>query len=278
MRRRLTILIPVVIAILYIWQNRIEVENIHLSPSLSEQYDDSILTVVTYNIRGCRDNEGQADSLAIAEELEKLGADVIALQEVDNGLPRSHFINQARTIARYLNMNYVYAPSINFLIGTYGNAVISNRPVLSSRVVPLPSSLEPRTLLDVIIELNGSPFHVYTTHLGLKKSERVEQFQYLREYLRTNAAKPAVFLGDLNTRSTDPLLASLRTLFHDPLFAHHQKLITVSGRSTYGMIDHVFLSDDLRFEHAFSPSTGRSDHYPIRLKLHLPQRKKAFAP
>jgi len=278
MRLRRTILILVGIAMLYLWQNQMEQETAPLSSVLSEQYDDSAMSVATYNIRGCRDNEGQADALAIAEELEQLGADVIALQEVDNGLPRSRFVNQAKTIARHLNMHYVYAPSLNFLIGTYGNAVISKHPILSARVISLPSGLEPRTLLDVVIDRNGAPFHVYTTHLGLQKSERIEQLEYVHQYLRTMAAKPAVFLGDLNTRANDPLLAPLRTLLHDPLHAHHQELVTINGSNTYGMIDHIFLSNDLQYALAFSPTTGRSDHYPILLRLKLVQSKKAFAP
>ncbi|MFY0544612.1 endonuclease/exonuclease/phosphatase family protein [Brevibacillus sp. H7] len=279
MRQILKILIPLLTAFLYFWQGRIELENVEASLYMSKKYDDSALTVVTYNIRGCRDNEGEADPIAIAEELGKLGADIIALQEVDNRLPRSGFVNQAKTIAQHLQMNYVYAPSINFLIGTYGNALLSNRPILSSRVIPLPFFLEPRSLLDVVIDVNGSPFHVYTTHLGLKKSERIEQLQYLREYLHTKDNRAAVLLGDFNTRAADPLLAPLRAFFQDPLFRRKQELVTVSGRSTYGMIDHIFLSHDLTFVQAYSPMTGRSDHYPVTLQLELPiSAKKAFAP
>ncbi len=272
-------LIPFLIALLYVWQDRIEIVNATTDLPVSEEYDDYALTVVTYNIRGCRDNVGQADATAIADELKKLGADIIALQEVDNGLPRSGFVNQARTIAKELQMNYVYAPSINFLVGTYGNAILSNRPILSSQVISLPFSLEPRSMLDVTIDLNGSPFHVFTTHLGLKKSERVEQFQFLRDYLQKKASGSSVLLGDFNTRAADPLLKPLRSLFHDPLFTRKQELVTISGSSTYGMIDHIFLSNDLTYVQAFSPLTGRSDHYPILLEFQLRQAaEKAFAP
>jgi endonuclease/exonuclease/phosphatase family metal-dependent hydrolase len=269
MHRMLSALPVAIAALFYLSLNGIDVENTFALPH-SNQNDDSFLTVVTYNIRGCRDNRGEADVLAIAEELKKLDADIIALQEVDNRLPRSHFVNQAKVIAEYLQMNYVFAPSIDFVIGTYGNAVISRYPILSSQVISLPYSLEPRTLLDVTINLFGSPFHVYTTHLGLKKSERTKQFECLHQYLSEKKGDSGVLLGDFNTRPGDPLFVPLRRLFQDPLFARKQELVTINGSRTYGMIDHVFLSPDLTLKHAYSVRTGPSDHYPLCFLLEPP--------
>jgi endonuclease/exonuclease/phosphatase family metal-dependent hydrolase len=275
MRRMLTALAVVATGFLTMSQNGIEVENDAAVPAYHSNHD-STLTLVTYNIRGCRDDEGEAEALAIAEELKKLGADIIALQEVDNRLPRSHFVNQAKTIARHLEMNYAYAPSIDFSVGTFGNAVISAFPIVSAQAVGLPFEWEPRTLLEVTLDLNGTPFHIYTTHLGLKKSERIKQFKHLHDYLREKTGKSAVLLGDFNTRPGDPLLAPLRTLLHDPLHARHQELVTISGSSTYGMIDHVLLSPDLRFRYAFSMLTGRSDHYPLLFELDMPKPRGGF--
>lgn len=98
------------------------------SLSASSHYDRP-LSVVTYNIRGCRTDSGTADPELVIAALRTLDADIIALQEVDSSLPRSQFVNQVETIAAGLKMNYAYGPSIDFVIGTYGNAVLSKFPI-----------------------------------------------------------------------------------------------------------------------------------------------------
>lgn len=231
--------------------------------------DGKTLTLVTYNIRGCRDDEGIADPLAIADEIKMTGADIVALQEVDNGLPRSDFADQAKMIAEKLEMNYVFAPSINFLVGTYGNALLSRYPIISSASVGLPYNLEPRSLLEVQVEVYGKPLRVFTTHLGLKKSERIKQFQFLYNYLQDYTGQPAIFMGDFNTRAEDPLFTSMRTLFQDPLFKRKQRLLTISGKKTYGMIDHILLSPHFKFVYAYAPAFGRSDHFPVAMQVQL---------
>ncbi|MCK9910494.1 endonuclease/exonuclease/phosphatase family protein, partial [Microbacteriaceae bacterium K1510] len=93
----------------------------------------------------------------MANEIKQLHADIIALQEVDNGLPRSRFVNQAKAIAQQIGMNYVYSPAIHFPTGTYGNALLSRFPISLATTVQLPSMHEPRALLDATLDINGIP-------------------------------------------------------------------------------------------------------------------------
>jgi endonuclease/exonuclease/phosphatase family metal-dependent hydrolase len=269
-KRLFFLLVLVCLGILFRIQGRIE--TISANTTQAKPSLHSTLTVVTYNIRGGRDDYGNADALAIADELRKLGADIIALQEVDNGLPRSGFVDQAQTIAAALHMNYVFAPAINFLVGTYGNAVVSRYPIVSSSSAALPYHLEPRALMEVELIVDGQAVRVFNTHLGLKHSERTEQFAFLYDYLRDHTGATAIFLGDFNTRSEDPLLTPLRTLFQDPLFKRKKRLLTINGKETHGMIDHIFHSPDLQFVDAYAPTTGRSDHYPVIVQLKLPKK------
>lgn len=264
--------IVIVLIILFFLQGRIDITTAFVTGSPPPSLGVPTLKVATYNIRGCRDDQGLADVKAIAEEIKQLGADIIALQEVDNGLPRSHFADQAKEIAEHLQMNYVYSPALNFLVGTYGNALISRYPITSVNAVDLPFLLEPRGLIEATIDINGYALQVFTTHLGLKKSERIEQFDFLYDYLRQNAASTAVLLGDFNTLENDPLLLPIRAQFDDPVFNREMKLVTVNGSSTYGMIDHIFLTPNLTFVDVYSPTTGRSDHYPVCLTFSLPMQ------
>lgn len=236
-------------------------------PPQPERKYDHTLSVVTYNIRGCRDDEGLADPAKIVQALKSLEADIIALQEVDNRLPRSQFVNQVAMIADSLRMNYAYAPSLDLLVGTYGNAVLSKYPILQAESLFLPATWEPRTLLDVTLDWNGSPLHVYATHLGAKKSEHKEQIESLRIYLQEKSDKTGILLGDFNMPSHDPLMGSLRRLYSDPLHERNHKLTTFTGSPVPKEIDRILLSRDLVYLHAQAPSIGPSDHYPVQMEI-----------
>jgi len=236
------------------------------APAVQSYYVDR-LQVVTYNIRGCRDDQGNADPEKIVAALRPLSADIIALQEVDNTLPRSSFTNQVAAIAASLHMNYAYAPSIDFLFGTYGNAVLSKYPILHAATTPLPATWEPRSLLDVTLDWYGTPLHVYTTHLGVKASEHPEQIQSLYTYLQKKSGDTGVLLGDFNMYADNSLLDSVRSLLQDPLFEQHLVLGTLRSKHSLKELDRIFLSHDLQFLQATAPPIGPSDHYPVLMEI-----------
>ncbi|GED69042.1 endonuclease [Brevibacillus reuszeri] len=261
--------LPLVLLLLFIHfsQGTTLVHNFASStPAVTSYYVDR-LQVVTYNIRGCRDDQGHADPEKVVDALRPLSADVIALQEVDNTLPRSSFVNQVAVIARSLNMNYAFAPSIDFLFGTYGNAVLSKYPILHAASTPLPATREPRSLLDVTLDWYGSPLHVYATHLGVKASEHPEQIKSLYSYLQKKSSETGVLLGDFNMYADNSLLDSVRSLLQDPLYEKHIVLGTLKSKQSRKEIDHIFLSHDLQFLQATAPRIGPSDHYPVLMEI-----------
>ncbi|USG67205.1 endonuclease/exonuclease/phosphatase family protein [Brevibacillus ruminantium] len=263
--KRAWICLTILIVLFSLSPSGIEVSNRYGNAgSLFHRNNDQLLRIVTYNIRGCRNDAGFADPAAVASELASLQADVITLQEVDNGLPRSRFQNQVERIAQILGMNYAYGPSLHLLVGTYGNAVLSVFPIQSADLLPLPSGLESRSVLKVTLNINGSPFDVYTTHLGLGAAERGRQSLFLSAYLRKNSGNPAVLAGDFNASSHDKIFKDIRTLFHDPLYEQKLELITLPGKTGKGRgIDHILLSPRLLFQTAEAPRIGHSDHYPV---------------
>ena len=112
----------------------------------------------------------KGDLSRAAEELEELhGADVVILDEVDDGVKRTKYHNVARDLAGALNMNYVYAVEFIELnriylgakkmdqvdrpnnrdgevfgldpkryLGLEGSAVLSRYPIRGARIVRLP--------------------------------------------------------------------------------------------------------------------------------------------
>lgn len=241
--------------------------NAHSVSPAPQSKDERTLKIVTYNIRGCRDDEGFADPSTIADTLRTLSADVIALQEVDFRLPRSQFVDQIATIADSLHMNYAYAPSLSLVIGTYGNALLSKLPILHAESLALPASWEPRSLLEVTLDWNGEPLHVYVTHLGVKESEHREQIESLLAYLQEKPYQSSILLGDFNMQPDHPLLGSLRTLYQDPVYDQQDNFVTLKGKHRGRQIDRILLSPDLHFLEAAAPSIGHSDHYPVWMQI-----------
>lgn len=225
------------------------------------------LSVVTYNIRGCRTDSGNADPALVAAALSLLDADIVALQEVDNNLPRSQFVNQVETIAKALKMNYAYGPSIDLVIAGYGNAVLSKYPIRFAEQKKLPAVWEPRSILDVTVDWNGEPLHVVVSHLGVKKSEHREQIESLRDYLQEKSYKHSILLGDFNMLPSDPLLDTLRDMYQDPVHEERRALRTLKYARALKEIDRILLSPQLAFLDASAPAIGPSDHYPVQMRL-----------
>lgn len=92
---------------------------------------------------------------AAEQRLRLIAADIIILQEMDVGHPRSGYINSPQEIARTLNMNYAYAPHQIEVDpkyfdpkskdkvdparykGLFGTAVLSRYPIKKVDVIPL---------------------------------------------------------------------------------------------------------------------------------------------
>ncbi|MGE5703783.1 MAG: endonuclease/exonuclease/phosphatase family protein [Clostridia bacterium] len=230
------------------------------------------LTVITYNIRGSRDDHGIANPLAIADELKKLNGDIIALQEVDNGLPRSQFMNQAKMIADRLEMNYAYAPSVQYMVGNYGHAILSKYPIRSAQTIALPSGQEQRTLLNAVIDVNGQPLRMFETHLGLAQTERKSQMASIQQLIDASLERKELFLlaGDFNASANDPLFKQLDAELQAPFVREAQQLGSLRTCDKPELIDQIFLSPGLSFKSGFSSDFDRSDHYPIGAQISLP--------
>jgi endonuclease/exonuclease/phosphatase family metal-dependent hydrolase len=85
----------------------------------------SKLKIITYNIRNAEGVDGQVNLSRIAALLKEINADIICLQECDKYRRRSGFTNQARNLAKRLNMNYVYGEVNRYYLASAGNALLS---------------------------------------------------------------------------------------------------------------------------------------------------------
>jgi endonuclease/exonuclease/phosphatase family metal-dependent hydrolase len=157
--------------------------------ALSEQLPETCLRIASYNVHGCVGTDGRKDAARIADVIAEMGCDTIGLQEVDYRLDY---------IGRRLGMQVVPGITLVKHDGPFGNALLTTRKVLEVRQLSLGyGRREPRSALDVDLEVAGERVRVIVTHLGLFAAERRWQVRKLLEMVRDTEER-LVVLGDIN--------------------------------------------------------------------------------
>ncbi len=129
------------------------------------------------------------------------GADLLALQEVDVGVPRSGRADQPAAVAKATGMEAVFGRAHRVGgIGKYGNALLARGPISEVEVHRLPKTArhhEPRAAILATVHLDGSPISVAATHLSIHRPEVHDQLATVVAALVRRPA-PLLLLGDLN--------------------------------------------------------------------------------
>jgi endonuclease/exonuclease/phosphatase family metal-dependent hydrolase len=158
------------------------------------------MRVATFNIQhGRPSGGGKVDLGAVVTACLGLQADVLALQEVDRGVPRSGGADLAVAVAEATGMEWVWAESMPLRGGSYGNALFVRGTIGSNEVIRLPgiSSREPRTALVAGAAVGGLSLTIGAAHLGTRPPENGKQLRELIDAFASNSG-PALLLGDLN--------------------------------------------------------------------------------
>ena len=209
---------------------------------------------------GTRVDIGLTGSVAAA-----LKPDVLALQEVDVGVPRSGAVDEAAEVAAAAGMAHVFGPAARVgVVGQYGNAVLARGTIEDVAVRRLPRRRfrsEPRAVVLARVSIGGLAFTVGATHLSI---HREEVFAQLHAALAWTVARPApwVFVGDLNL------------LPHEVQPAMEAAGLTLAGgEATFPAsaprirIDHVAVGGGLQVESVEVAETAASDHRPLVVDL-----------
>jgi endonuclease/exonuclease/phosphatase family metal-dependent hydrolase len=246
--------------------------------------------VLTYNVHGCVGRDGKLSPARIARVIDRADADVVALQELDVGRERSGGTDQAREIARLLDMNFHFHAAWQVKGGSYGNAVLSRRPLRLVRAGMLPGPFgrfarETRGVLWVAVELDdGRELNVFNTHFGLARRERREQARTLlsSDWLgHPDCGEAAVLCGDLNCGPGSAAYGLLLSRLRDAQLAVKGRRPHRTWFSGYLVArpDHVLVGRQVRVV-GTSVLTSRltdvaSDHLPLAVDLELPAQSSA---
>lgn len=158
------------------------------------------VTVASYNIHRCIGTDGVRDPRRTADVIQTLGADVIALQEVDIGPGETaEGAVQMEFLAHTVGLHAISGPTMQRGEGHYGNVLLTRLPVLDVRKLDLTVfRREPRGALDVDLDVAGARLRVMATHLGLMPGERRWQVQRILEAVEGDNRVVTVLLGDIN--------------------------------------------------------------------------------
>ena len=251
-----------------------------------ETSGSSTIRAMTYNIHSCVNMDGKVHPERIAGVIDELSPDVVALQEVDAGIPRTHHQDQAKIIGEILNMDFRFFPVVKNGDQKYGLAILSRFPFQDVRVGWLPSlysklklKLQKRGVMWATLKTSSGPLHFFNTHLSLYRLERRKQSQVLlgKDWLMAAPkGEPLVFCGDLNAGPLSPIYRRLSRYLMDvqktPTRSKRSKP-TFSSRRPLFRIDHMFISRDLRMLNTFVPinenSRLASDHLPLCADLKI---------
>jgi endonuclease/exonuclease/phosphatase family metal-dependent hydrolase len=212
--------------------------------------------VATYNLHGCVGRDGRRDPARIARVIGELACDTIGVQEV-YGL---------EALAGMLGMHAVAGPPYVWHGRHVGNALLTRRRELSMRHYDYSwGRHEPRTMLDVEIDVEGEPARVFVTHFGLNMRERRFQMRKLVQLLReTPLQEEVVVLGDIN----EWMPLSRPVAWMNDLLGHSPAERTFPARWPLFALDRVWVRPRralLALEAHRSPLAAEaSDHLPLK--------------
>ena len=231
-------------------------------------FDD--LTVASYNIHKGVGTDRQRNPARIAAVIAEIGADILALQEVDMRFGNRAGLLDLEALRRDLGLIAVPVDTVRAAHGFHGNLLLVRNGLVQQVHHLILPGLEPRGALISDLTIAGQPLRVVSTHLGLLPASRRRQARAILDKLSTLDARPMLLMGDLNEWRHDSRspLEGLNAHFTMP-----PKLRSFPARYPLFGLDRMMTSAqaELIGLHVHDSPLARraSDHLPIKAQLRL---------
>jgi len=236
--------------------------------------------LITYNIHK---GIGGVDRLYRLERviatLERYGADIVLMQEVDDDVPRSSHHRQVDEIGDALDLRHrAFQRNVRLKQGYYGNAILSRFPLSDVENLDLTVPMKKRRQALVarcqVREQHQRTMLLINCHLGLAGYERVQQLQRMlacRTLRLTHRDTPVIAAGDYND-----VWGTLGRRCMQPagFLSVSRKVNTFPAVMPVRQLDHIFYRGEVDFLHSFPGRSDiarlASDHLPLIADLELP--------
>jgi endonuclease/exonuclease/phosphatase family metal-dependent hydrolase len=227
------------------------------------------MRIVTYNIHKGRGMDGRISTKRIANVLEELDADIIALQEVFAQCDSQE--GQVEMLASELGMRSTFGCTRHHRNRPYGNAILSRWPILQSHEMDISwMHRERRGCIRADLKTPAGTLHVFNIHMGTSYFERRHQVRSLlsSKQIVEDLSGPRVLVGDFNewikgltTRMLSEKFESLN------LELHVRKRRSYPGLLPVLHLDHIYFERPLYVQKAELVRTKlskvASDHVPL---------------
>jgi endonuclease/exonuclease/phosphatase family metal-dependent hydrolase len=236
------------------------------------------LRVMSYNIHIARGLDDKIDLPRIAGIIKAANVDVVAVQEVDVNTRRSGIeVDEAAELARLTGMQSVFGKAIDHDGGSYGQAILSRRPIQRMDVHKLPAVAGEEQRIALVARIDQPkplPDLVFVgTHLHHKKDGdelRLAQATELNQIMKDDLPKrePAVILlGDFNAEPDSEVMKRLGEKWDD---ATAGSGMTIPAENPTRKIDYVLLPKGHGWEVVSAKVLDEpvaSDHRPVVVEL-----------
>ncbi|HBG27145.1 MAG: hypothetical protein A2Y10_18585 [Planctomycetes bacterium GWF2_41_51] len=231
---------------------------------LYSEKNSNVVRIMSFNIQACQ----TASLSTVANFIKEIGPDIIGLQEVDNGMARSNYVNQAALLANELGMSFSFGGAS--YSGAYGNAILSKYPIISvtNHALPQYQSEETRSCIVAKIKIKEKVYTIANTHITFGTTEG--QVLQVDELMDIFALYPGnkFLTGDFNFRYYNIPFKRLRNVFID---SFNHSILDVINDPPDGKIDFVFINHDCDEQVNFGDviSNTVSDHDAVLTEITL---------
>lgn len=222
--------------------------------------------VMSYNVRNCRGMDDVLDYQRVADVINRVNPDMVAVQELDSITERSNGVFVLKELAERTLMHLTYAPAIDYQGGKYGVGVLSKEKPVGFKIFPLPGREENRTFL--LVEFDK--YLLGCTHFSLTAEDRESSVSVIFDAVK-DISKPLFLAGDMNSVYDSPEQVALREKF---ITLNNYKENTIPVVNPNRCIDYIYGYDN---GNTYSVLNRRvlydeqvaSDHLPLFVDVRL---------
>ncbi len=216
------------------------------------------LRIATWNVHSCIGIDGRHSPDRVRRLTRSIGADIVALQEVDS---RVNGRDGFEELGDALGPANAHCRTLKTPDGDYGHMLLSRWPIRTWRIRDISvQGREPRSVIDACIDIRQGGLRVLATHLGLGRRERSRQVRMVSRLL-DQSDLPTILLGDFNEA----------TRFGPASRAFGNRLASAGLRRTFPSqrpllpLDRIWVSAPMAVDRSWAPRQMRhaSDHLPL---------------
>lgn len=233
------------------------------------------MRIMTFNTQHCRNYiKKEIDYSIMADVINNLNADIVALNEMHGKGPDPQFEEQVTILAEKTGLNHHYFAHAILFDGKnpYGNGILSRYPIIQAEAIPIPDPAvksyqgyyETRCLLKAKLE-NGVT--VLVTHFGLNPDEQENAVKTIVDNIEP---EKCILMGDFNVLPDDKVLTPIRKCMKDTADLFAMPLYSYPSDHPDMKIDYIFVSQDIEIIDADIPAIIASDHRPHIATVEIP--------